>query len=193
MDDCSFQNTPRHPSCGGHLSLTAVSGPRAPGKGPPFSRGCAPRFGSHQTNVTAAGFARRRPRAGLSIPSPGDSRVRREGWRLAVVLRPWRVRGGRRHASLPGARGPRAIAQRRDGAMGAQSWHVARVSATRSPHSGTSEPPPAAERAGACAAPPLGTRASPAASDRLGKACGGASSCSDRWGTHIFRSPEQIP
>lgn len=99
--------TPGHlasPGHGGHLS-----GPRAPGKGPPFSRGCAPHFGSHQTNAPEAGFAHRRPRAGLNAPSPGTPG-------LAVALGPWSVLGGYRHDGLPGTSGPRVIAQRGGGA-----------------------------------------------------------------------------
>lgn len=171
IHDPSFRNTSRHPSHGGHLS-----GPRALGKGPPFSRRCALRFGRHQTNVTKAGFAHQRPRAGLSPPSPGAPRPRREGLAPGVVLRPSGVLGGRLHDGLLGTRGARIIAQRRDGAMrvltrpGAQG-HVAGGSATRSPHSGTSDPPPAAQRG-----PGLVLGLSWALEPGNGQ-CGGASSC----------------
>lgn len=112
IHDPSFRNTSRHPSHGGHLS-----GSRTLGKGPPFSRGCALCFGRHQTNVTKAGFAHQRPRAGLSPPSPGAPRARREGLAPGVVLRPSGVLGGHLHDGLLGTRGARIIAQRRDGAM----------------------------------------------------------------------------
>lgn len=139
--------TPSLPRFGRHLPPTALSGPT----GRPSLEGLHPTLENIKQNVTEVMFAHRSPRAGLNVPSPGHSRMRRGGggaW--AWISGPRGCLG----PCLVGSHGQCLITQRRkwgdegrdcSGYMAGQSWEATRVLASRSPHLGTSVPPPAAK------------------------------------------------